>query len=986
MASTSWIVAQSEQALKHNVHLHSKRQLYDNIKSKDILPRRLKFVSPSKHSNARPMSAASTSSASSTASSVAPMVGRQHSGFNEAAYHLFEESKIPPLMNWKRSTNEVGAGLRNLGNSCFMNATLQCLCYTAPFQNYIASDEHRKRCRTGGFCIFCELQKLMPTMLQNQGTAVPQTVFRNLGLLSKKLRPGRQEDAQEFLRFLMEGLQNACLKQEGKKIKDMRIQETTVIHKMWGGYLRSQIKCCKCGYESNTYDSILDISLEIKGPSVRTAFKHFTDPEILDDDNKYRCDNCKKKRKAIKQFTIFEPPNVLVVHLKRFECGGGGLFSGGKINKHVKFDETLDLTEFMSYNICPKVSYSLFGVLVHYGYSSHGGHYVSYIKAPDNEWYLMDDSSVRRQSLSAVLKEKAYLLFYQRNEHKVLYQSPTHSPKLKHKITAPPSPPPSPPPFDTSFTSFDSLKELAQHLPKPQETSPLRSGAKKRMLSDSFDISSSSPAKKQRSNESSPRVAPSKHDIFASHSSKINRNKSSRDRFSKMSLEDSLSSSEDRMLDFQKDKANGNEDEHKSSSPISGQKKKSAGEKRCHEDTSAASMPCKKRKIDDSEPMSIQQQLRLLKEKQRRTKSAPICVTPRSMSTASSSASSSQSVEALMRRYQSVHPKSLRRISANKYIGRRSHTLCLAAKTALHVSSPNLNKQTTARSSPRMWKRRSFRTRSDVTHQLSKGMISVALSDSSSESVLSDLVHKQTSFAVSDDSSDSVSPLNAYTANNNMNTTLPSHDGTSPKTALAPTPSLPSSLVALGKNGTLPKRHITATTTASSALSSMNSNSANKSVRKTPSSSSTHTISSKPSNSSLISDRHVIEKYLKDDASSMSAIGVSNVASWSDEEDNGRAVRRAIVQNARQPLVEPKDEWDLALDTGTAYPRKIKKARDPFKDSHRNGQQNKFQGIQNQRICGENKLKHIKKKKHSPHNEHRYQSRQRNNGIKHFDR
>lgn len=118
----------------------------------------------------------------------------------------------------------------------------------------------------------------------------------------------------------------------------------------------------------------------------------------------------------------------------------------------------------------------------------------------------------------------------------------------------------------------------------------------------------------------------------------------------------------------------------------------------------------------------------------------------------------------------------------------------------------------------------------------------------------------------------------------------------------------------------------------------------------------------------------------------MSAIGVSNVASWSDEEDNGRAVRRAIVQNARQPLVEPKDEWDLALDTGTAYPRKIKKARDPFKDSHRNGQQNKFQGIQNQRICGENKLKHIKKKKHSPHNEHRYQSRQRNNGIKHFDR
>lgn len=250
----------------------------------------------------------------------------------------------------------------------------------------------------------------------------------------------------------------------------MRIQETTFIHKLWGGYLRSQIKCCKCGYESNTYDSILDISLEIKGPSVRSAFKHFTDPEILDDDNKYNCDNCKKKRRAIKQFTIFEPPNSLVIHLKRFECGGGGLYSGGKINKFVKFEDELNLTEFMSYQTCPKVTYSLFGVLVHYGYSAHGGHYVSYIKAPDDRWYLMDDSSVRPANINIVLKEKAYLLFYRRNEQKVLYQSPSQSPKMKSVIKrerereresryASNS-------RMTSGSSLDSLKELAEHLPK----------------------------------------------------------------------------------------------------------------------------------------------------------------------------------------------------------------------------------------------------------------------------------------------------------------------------------------------------------------------------------------------------------------------------------------------------------------------------------------------------------------------------------------
>merc|ERR1712228_1075858 len=272
------------------------------------------------------------------------------------------------------------------------------------------------------------------------------------------------------LRFLMEELQNNTLKEHGTKIKDMRVQETSLIHKVWGGYLRSQIKCCKCGNESNTYDSILDLSLEIKGPSVRTAFKHFTDPEVLDGDNKYQCDNCSKKRRAIKQLTVFEAPNILSLHLKRFESNGSGMFSGGKINKHVKFGQTLDLSEFMSYDTAPKVTYSLFSVLVHYGYSSHGGHYVSFCKAPNNEWYLMDDSRVQSvASLNSVLREKAYLLFYKRNENKILYKSPNQTPKLTKMKN-----------MQSNHSSFDSLQKLADTLPS---ISPIRDAKKRKIKS-----------------------------------------------------------------------------------------------------------------------------------------------------------------------------------------------------------------------------------------------------------------------------------------------------------------------------------------------------------------------------------------------------------------------------------------------------------------------------------------------------------------------
>eukprot|EP01083_Nonionella_stella_P137633 418780_1 len=67
------------------------------------------------------------------------------------------------LMKWQPMFihRGVGSGLQNLGNSCFMNATLQCLCYTPPFINYINTKHHIKNCKTSGYCIFCELQKFI---------------------------------------------------------------------------------------------------------------------------------------------------------------------------------------------------------------------------------------------------------------------------------------------------------------------------------------------------------------------------------------------------------------------------------------------------------------------------------------------------------------------------------------------------------------------------------------------------------------------------------------------------------------------------------------------------------------------------------------------------------------------------------------------------------------------------------------------------------
>ena len=59
------------------------------------------------------------------------------------------------------------------------------------------------------------------------------------------------------------------------------------------------------------------------------ALQHFTAPEVLDGDNRYRCPKNNKLVRARKRITIEEAPNVLAVHLKRFDFFGRGELVGG---------------------------------------------------------------------------------------------------------------------------------------------------------------------------------------------------------------------------------------------------------------------------------------------------------------------------------------------------------------------------------------------------------------------------------------------------------------------------------------------------------------------------------------------------------------------------------------------------------------------------------------------------------------------------------
>uniref|UniRef100_A0A0D3H1D6 ubiquitinyl hydrolase 1 n=1 Tax=Oryza barthii TaxID=65489 RepID=A0A0D3H1D6_9ORYZ len=305
-------------------------------------------------------------------------------------------------------------GLHNLGNSCYANAVLQCLMFTRPLTSYLLGGLHSKNCSKKEWCFMCEFEKLVGEGRQGKIALSPTGILSHLPDIGSSFGPGKQEDAHEFLRYAIDAMQSVCMKEARKSGTHRLHEETTLMQLIFGGYLRSKIRCTRCDATSEQHERILDLTVEIDGDisSLEGALERFTSTEVLDGDNKYKCSRCKSHERAKKKLTISEAPNVLTIALKRYQSG-----KFGKINKAIRFPETLNLQRYMS----PKADdtspvYSLYAVVVHHDImnAAFSGHYVCYVKDTHGKWYKTDDSQVKPVSLENVMSKCAYMLLYAR--------------------------------------------------------------------------------------------------------------------------------------------------------------------------------------------------------------------------------------------------------------------------------------------------------------------------------------------------------------------------------------------------------------------------------------------------------------------------------------------------------------------------------------------------------------------------------------------
>jgi len=209
------------------------------------------------------------------------------------------------------SLKNVGSGLINMGNTCYLNSALQCLLYTPPLCSYLAKEIHSKNCRMKNeqrFCALCSLENIMKNShLKHKGdnvrAVIPRDIVKNLKSIGKQFHSYRQEDSHEFMRCFVDALQLSSIGFD-KKIP-LRIQETSIISRIFRGALKSKVVCNNCHKESVITESFMDLSLEInKSNNLIQLLGDFFRVEHLRGNNKYFCSYCKRLNDATKQFSV----------------------------------------------------------------------------------------------------------------------------------------------------------------------------------------------------------------------------------------------------------------------------------------------------------------------------------------------------------------------------------------------------------------------------------------------------------------------------------------------------------------------------------------------------------------------------------------------------------------------------------------------------------------------------------------------------------
>uniref|UniRef100_A0A8C4HII5 Ubiquitin carboxyl-terminal hydrolase n=1 Tax=Dicentrarchus labrax TaxID=13489 RepID=A0A8C4HII5_DICLA len=209
--------------------------------------------------------------------------------------------------NYRESQSQPGlCGLSNLGNTCFMNSALQCLSNASPLTEYFLNDQYEAEINRenplgmrGEIAeAYADLVKQM--WLSRSSYVAPRTFKTQVGRFAPQFSGYQQQDSQELLAFLLDGLHedlNRVKKKPYLALRDAegrpdeivakeawtnhRLRNDSIIVDIFHGLFKSTLVCPECSKVSVTFDPFcyLTLPLPMKKDRTMEVFLVRSDPQ-----------------------------------------------------------------------------------------------------------------------------------------------------------------------------------------------------------------------------------------------------------------------------------------------------------------------------------------------------------------------------------------------------------------------------------------------------------------------------------------------------------------------------------------------------------------------------------------------------------------------------------------------------------------------------------------------------------------------------------
>ncbi|GLI62655.1 hypothetical protein VaNZ11_005328 [Volvox africanus] len=209
--------------------------------------------------------------------------GSNRQGNQRSSWGASEDNVIP------RDGQPPGlAGLSNLGNTCFMNSSLQCLTHAVPLMRAFLGGAYLQDLnRTNPLGMKGELAEAFGSLMEQLwrgglSAVTPRSFKAKIGRFAPQFSGYAQHDSQEFLAFLLDGLHEDTNRIRNKPYIEERDQpgrpDEEVAAEAWANYrarndslvvdhfqglFKSTVDCPQCGFNSVKFDPFMYLSLPL---------------------------------------------------------------------------------------------------------------------------------------------------------------------------------------------------------------------------------------------------------------------------------------------------------------------------------------------------------------------------------------------------------------------------------------------------------------------------------------------------------------------------------------------------------------------------------------------------------------------------------------------------------------------------------------------------------------------------------------------------